>query len=215
MDGFKLASPSLSVYCDSPLSLHFRRAERMPWLSCMGAFFKSKDIDTLCFLESLSYWRWCGLSPVCLLVFFFCLCLGSSTHPPLCCPGRFRLHSAIQTMSGIMTARKKATGFSRFTMNRCRPTEAASKNRPDNYQQQLICVKLSQAVLVSLSSGSRSLVKGETENPGCLEEGLSRGINVNLSFRSCTWKGHSFSAWNLSIPLNQGHHTDPRSVRGH
>lgn len=123
-------------------------------------------------------------------VFFFCLCLGSSTHPPLCCPGRFRLRSAIQTMSGIMTARKKATGFSRFTMNRSRPTEAASKNRPDYYQQQLICVKLSQAVLVSLGSGSRSLVKGETENPGCLEEGLSRGINVNLSFRSCTWKGH-------------------------
>lgn len=30
------------------------------------------------------------------------------------------------------------------------------------------------------------------KNPGCLEEGLSQGVNINLPFRSCTWKGHLF-----------------------
>lgn len=106
-DGFKLASQSLSAYCDSPLSVHFRGAERMPWLSCMGAFFKSEDIDTLCFLRVfvLLTVMW----PFSCLPLFFCLCLAPP--PPLCCPGRFHLHSAIQTMSRIMTARKKGHWF--------------------------------------------------------------------------------------------------------
>lgn len=108
-----------------------------------------------------------SLDHVCLSFFFFFFWLplshpSPSTHRPFCCLSRFLLHSAIQTMSGTMAVRIKATGFSRFMMNcRCL-TEAASKihwerveHKPINYQQQLICVKLSQVELLRRGCRSR------------------------------------------------------------
>lgn len=67
----------------------------------------------------------------CLSIFFF-LPLSAPSPPStlsssLCCLSRFLLHSAIQTMSGTMAVRIKATGFSRFMMNCHCLTEAASK----------------------------------------------------------------------------------------
>lgn len=67
-------------------------------------------------------------------------------------------------MSRIMTARKKkATGFSQFTVKSCCWTEAASKHEPNNYQEQPNCVKLSQAALVSLSSSFGGCLNRELE----------------------------------------------------
>lgn len=70
------------------------------WLSC-GVFFYRLDIDTRWLLESFSYWRWCGLSPLfCPQIMSVCLLFSASLlrssplalSACLCCLGRFLLH---------------------------------------------------------------------------------------------------------------------------
>lgn len=70
-------------------------------LAFMRCVFYRLDIDTRWLLESFSYWRWCGLSPlfcpqimsVCLLFSASLLCSSPlALSACLCCLGRFLLH---------------------------------------------------------------------------------------------------------------------------
>lgn len=198
-NGFKLASQSLSAYCDSPLSVHFRGAERMPWLSCMGAFFKSEDIDTLCFLRVfvLLTVMW----PFSCLPLFFCLCLA--TPPPFVVLVDFIFTLPFRRCHGSWQLEKKATGFSQST-NCCCWTEAVSKHEPNNYQQQPNCVKLSQVVLVRcwlwwlFERGLEALTSIYHLDP----------IHEKVTLLSLTW----FCVAVCST--DQRRNTDPHSVRG-
>lgn len=142
-------------------SLHFYEFFQEPGHWHKGfSFFPS-------FLESLSYWRWCGifspfLSPdhVCLSSFFLPVSqCSSSCQFASPCAGfffffwRLLLHSAFQAMSATTAVRIKATTFSRSVMNCCCLTGAASEtrreterveNKPINHQLRLICVNLRQ-----------------------------------------------------------------------
>lgn len=207
---FELASPRSSVYCDSPLSVHSRKAERMNALTFMRRRIFSRagtltqgGFWSLCHTDSDVAFLLHSVPRPCLSVFFLLpISIYSSLLTPLpCCLSRFLPHSAFQPMSGTMAARIKATGFSRFMMNcRCL-TDAASKihwegekNKPINYQQQVICVKLSQAGAVEPELQQSFLFRRwNWKTPAVWEKStgvLSCGITINLSFRSSTWKGH-------------------------
>lgn len=237
---FELASPSSSVYCDSPLSVRVRRAERMPQLSCRGVFSELGHWHKVVFrvFVLLTYMWHVSFTPsldrVCLSVFLFLpVSVLLHHHPPvLCCLSRFLCHSAIQTMSGTMAARIKATGFSRFMMNcRCL-TEAASKihwelkNKPISYQLRLIRVKLSLAESFSLSCSSRSCWENLSWLFGKRVEEFSVGVltliyhldpvHEKVTSLSLTWfrVAFVFSLRSVYRLLNQRPNTDPHSVMG-
>lgn len=163
-----------------------QRKERLSFHVCVC--FSIARTLTLCFLLSLC------LTGGDVAFLLSCLLLPAQVFSPLpaplCCSSSFYLHSTIQMMSGTMTVRTKATGFPRFMKNRGCLTEAASKNRPQIHQQQLVRVKLSKVAFVSQRKSFHGVEDGDTGKAGCFDQRLSQGINKNLSFSACAWKGH-------------------------